>query len=278
MLTNAVRTLLRPALPLDSPLSSTPATAPECAFCVRTVPRAPLHAFIERVVEYMRADNETFICAVYYLLLLCGAPTPALHAAAAQRTPRLHSIALTLHNAHRFVFAAVLVAAKWRAEAPMSMEYFALVCGVAKQELLAMEWAMLQLLDFNAHVSAAAFHLTAAYVVGCTIRPSQVALPSGRCGAEAWSVEDACAAVKRLATSNSHGGTAAPAPATQPRSRCDGWSPALISAPLQLVKGLLHSLSFNNDAAPSGKLTSSGSFVSPFAAAAASVLQNMTMD
>ena len=111
------------------------------------IPAISAESYATRLIERISCPPETFLCAIS----LCFRATLRDGVGDGIRTDG-HRVPFCLRSLHRILLASVVAAAKHRGDVYYTMSYYAEAGGVSRDELVSMESAFIQLLDYNLHI------------------------------------------------------------------------------------------------------------------------------
>lgn len=100
-------------------------------------PKISIFDYLLRIQKYSNIENSSFIIALIYIDRICTKK----------------GIILTKYNIHRILFTAILIAAKYNEDIIYDNLYYSKIAGVEIKELLVLENAFLNYIDFELFIS-----------------------------------------------------------------------------------------------------------------------------
>ena len=100
-------------------------------------PKISIFDYLLRIQKYSNIENSSFIIALIYIDRICTKK----------------GIILTKYNIHRILFTAILIAAKYNEDIIYDNLYYSKIAGVEIKELLDLENAFLNYIDFELFIS-----------------------------------------------------------------------------------------------------------------------------
>ena len=106
-------------------------------FISKKIPLISINDYIERLSKYGHVSEEIFILVLIYI----------------DRLYKIHKINLNYNNIHKLILAAFIVTNKFYEDEYYSLNYYAKLGGISKNEIINLEYEFLNLLDFRLYIS-----------------------------------------------------------------------------------------------------------------------------
>ena len=107
-----------------------------------------LFDYLSRIYKYSVINDSTLIMSLIYIDRIC----------------KNKGVKLNKHNIHRILFCAILASIKFNEDKLYPNSFYANIAGISVEELLKLESAFLQLIDFKLFISDEIYNIYSTYL------------------------------------------------------------------------------------------------------------------
>lgn len=96
-----------------------------------------IESYLTRIVKYSQMEISTLVISLIYIDRLCS----------------LGNIYLTIQNIHKILFISIYLSIKYNEDIHFKLDYFALIAGIPKEEIMKLELIFLRGINFQLFVN-----------------------------------------------------------------------------------------------------------------------------
>ena len=111
-------------------------------------PEISLYDYLSRIHQYSLINDSTLIISLIYIDRIC----------------KNKGVKLTKNNIHRILFSSILTSIKFNEDKIYTNSFYAKIAGISVKELIKLESAFLNLIDFKLFISDEIYNIYATYL------------------------------------------------------------------------------------------------------------------
>ena len=111
-------------------------------------PEISLYDYLSRIQQYSFINDSTLIISLIYIDRIC----------------KNKGVKLTKNNIHRILFSSILTSIKFNEDKIYTNSFYAEIAGISVKELIKLESAFLNLIDFKLFISDEIYNIYATYL------------------------------------------------------------------------------------------------------------------